>query len=56
MLAIGPFASRSLAQQTIAEKIGDLMITILSTMLVSTQAQDAIGEWGFSALRTTCLG
>jgi 7,8-dihydropterin-6-yl-methyl-4-(beta-D-ribofuranosyl)aminobenzene 5'-phosphate synthase len=48
-LAIGLFASSSLAQQKIADtKIGDLKITILSTMLVSTH--DATGEWGFSAL------
>ena len=48
-LAIGLFASSSLAQQKIADtKIGDLKITILSTMLVSTH--DGTGEWGFSAL------
>lgn len=46
---MGSYASRSMAQQAIADKqIGDLKITILSTMLVSTQA--GTGEWGFSAL------
>jgi 7,8-dihydropterin-6-yl-methyl-4-(beta-D-ribofuranosyl)aminobenzene 5'-phosphate synthase len=49
LLAIGSFVSRCVAQQRIADhKIGDLKITILSTMLVSTQG--GIGEWGFSAL------
>ncbi len=49
LLAIGSSASCSLAQQRIADKqIGDLKITILSTMLVSTAG--GIGEWGFSAL------
>jgi 7,8-dihydropterin-6-yl-methyl-4-(beta-D-ribofuranosyl)aminobenzene 5'-phosphate synthase len=48
-LALGAFASLCVAQQKAADKkIGDLKITILSTMLVSTQ--DGIGEWGFSAL------
>ena len=49
LLAIGSFASCSVAQQRIADKkIGDLKITILSTMLVSTPG--GTGEWGFSAL------
>jgi 7,8-dihydropterin-6-yl-methyl-4-(beta-D-ribofuranosyl)aminobenzene 5'-phosphate synthase len=49
LLAIGWFASRSVAQQGIAnKKIGDLKITILSTMLISTPG--GTGEWGFSAL------
>jgi Metallo-beta-lactamase superfamily len=49
LLAIGSFASRSVAQQRIAaKKIGDLKITILSTMLISTPG--GTGEWGFSAL------
>jgi 7,8-dihydropterin-6-yl-methyl-4-(beta-D-ribofuranosyl)aminobenzene 5'-phosphate synthase len=49
LLAMGSYASRSGAQQTITDKkIGDLKITILSTMLVSTPG--GTGEWGFSAL------
>ena len=46
---MGSHASRSVAQQATADKkIGDLKITILSTMLVSTAG--GTGEWGFSAL------
>ena len=49
LLAMGSYASRSVAQHAIADKqIGDLKITILSTMLISTPGGS--GEWGFSAL------
>ena len=49
LVAMGSYASRSVAQQGIADKkTGDLKITILSTMLVSTPG--GTGEWGFSAL------
>jgi 7,8-dihydropterin-6-yl-methyl-4-(beta-D-ribofuranosyl)aminobenzene 5'-phosphate synthase len=49
LLAVSSYASRSAAQQTIADKkMGDLKITILSTMLISTPG--GTGEWWFSAL------
>jgi 7,8-dihydropterin-6-yl-methyl-4-(beta-D-ribofuranosyl)aminobenzene 5'-phosphate synthase len=49
LLAMASYASRSVAQHASAnKKIGDLKITILSTMLVSTPG--GTGEWGFSAL------
>jgi 7,8-dihydropterin-6-yl-methyl-4-(beta-D-ribofuranosyl)aminobenzene 5'-phosphate synthase len=48
-LVTGAFGSHCAAQQKAADgTIGDLKITILSTMLVSTE--DGVGEWGFSAL------
>jgi 7,8-dihydropterin-6-yl-methyl-4-(beta-D-ribofuranosyl)aminobenzene 5'-phosphate synthase len=48
-LAAGVVATHCMAEAAAGGgKIGDLKITILSTMLVSTH--DGIGEWGFSAL------
>jgi 7,8-dihydropterin-6-yl-methyl-4-(beta-D-ribofuranosyl)aminobenzene 5'-phosphate synthase len=49
VVAMGVLSTSCVAQPNAAnEKISDLKITILSTMLVSTPG--GIGEWGFSAL------
>jgi len=62
LLAMGSYASRSVAQQAIQDniqdkKIGDLKVTILSTMLVSTPGASANGgslRWS-KPMATRCL-